>query len=92
MLALASVLELTNSALTAATDFLIENGDVRTVCPGQASKLLMAYLAVGQPIDESGQVESIVGSIPAETDLADELPYCGYGPFDHALHHRAGRG
>ena len=87
VLALASVLEPTNAALTAATDFLIENGDeYAQFGPGQAAKLLMAYLAVGQPIDESGLVESIVGSIPAETDLAEgQLPYCGYGPFDHAL-------
>ncbi|MCC6703617.1 MAG: cell wall anchor protein [Thermomicrobiales bacterium] len=84
VLAIASVPNPDQAALTAAAGFLIEHGlEYAAIGPGQAAKLTMAAVALGQDPAQFGLIDSILGAMP--TGSEGESGFCGFGPFDHAL-------
>jgi len=84
VLAIASVPNPDQAALGAAAGFLIEHGlEYAAIGPGQASKLAMAAVALGQDPAQFGLIDTILGAMP--TGAEGESGFCGFGPFDHAL-------
>ena len=85
--ALSSAPEPDTASIDAAVAFLLENGaDYAAAGPAQASKLAMALVIAGHDPGELGLPELISAGFPSEDDVAGgDPPFCGFGPFDHAL-------
>jgi hypothetical protein len=87
VLAIASAPGDHTEALTRAEAFLVEAGPAYAeMGPGQAGKLVLALVALGQDPVALGLSDIILASVPgADEAVEGESAYCGFGPFDHAI-------
>jgi hypothetical protein len=74
-------------SLAAARNYLMDVGqEFAESGPGQAAKLTLALVALGEDSAVFDTIAIITGSIPLSEDLEEgEIGYCGFGPFDHAI-------